>query len=466
MKKLLIIDDDRDIRLLLQRFLSKHGFDVYEAGSCASARKATSDETYDIIISDYKLPDGDGISLSKELWKNGVSAPIIMITAYSDVKMAVKAVKRGIFDYITKPLHPDELLETIERAMNAEEVGPTAATEAKQSNKKSDSETKHKSSVPINYIRGDSPRSKEIDEQVSLIAPTGMSVIITGETGTGKEYVAKEIHARSQRADKPFVALDCGALPDDIAGSELFGHVKGAFTGAISDKVGSFEYADGGTIFLDEIGNLDMQHQIKLLRLIQESKVKRLGSNEEKDIDVRIIVATNEDLIEASRKGTFRQDLFFRLNEFSIELAPLRERGDDILLFAEFFLNMANQSLNKHVTQIGDKAKEQILNYSWPGNLRELRNVMKRAVLLSSGDTLKEKALPTEITMPEHFFFERERNNGTDGDLRSASLHAEYEAILDALRKTGNNKTKAAELLNIDRKTLYNKIKQYESELS
>lgn len=456
MRRILIIDDDRDIRLLLDRFLSKKGFVTEAAGSRSSALAKFKEQSFDLVITDYKLPDGDGLAISAELKKLGTGVPIIMITAYSDVKMAVKAVKRGIFDYITKPLHPDELLETIDRALNSPKALPVEkvklTVEAKTENKGN-----------ADYVAGNSKAALKAMEQIELIAPTNMSVVLLGETGSGKEFAAKEIHARSKRKDGPFVAIDCGALPDEIAGSELFGHVKGAFTGALRDKIGSFEHADRGTIFLDEIGNLKLEHQVKLLRLLQESKIKRLGSNVETEIDVRLIVATNDDLLSRSMDGDFRKDLYYRLNEFTINLPALRDREEDVLLFANYFIQKANRSLGRNVKAIGKKARKRLMQYTWPGNLRELRNVIKRAVLLSKGETIKMDSLPSEIKMPESYFLQK--SSGIDDDLKSASLQAEHDTIMDALRKTGNNKSKAAEMLNIDRKTLYNKLKQFETEL-
>jgi len=290
-----------------------------------------------------------------------------------------------------------------------------------------------------------------------------MSVVILGETGSGKEYAARELHKKSARSSGPFVALDCGALSDEIAGSELFGHVKGAFTGALDNKTGSFEFANGGTIFLDEIGNLDIQHQIMLLRVLQESMVKKIGSNKETPIDVRVVVATNEDLQKNIEEGTFRQDLWFRLNEFTLQLPPLRERKADLPIFINHFLGIANSALNKSVADVAPEAMQFMQDYPWPGNLRELKNVIKRGVLLSPGDTLLPQALPPDIKMPSSYYLKQSQS---EGDLKSASMHAERELIMDALKKTGNNKSKAAILLNIDRKTLYNKLRQFELDLS
>jgi two-component system response regulator HydG len=288
-----------------------------------------------------------------------------------------------------------------------------------------------------------------------------------GETGTGKEYVARAIHDSSTRKNGPFVTVDCGALPTDLAGSELFGHVKGAFTGAIKDKQGSFEYADGGTLFLDEIGNLSYDNQVKLLRVLQEKQIKRLGSNKQISVDVRVLTATNEDLSKAVYEGNFREDLFYRFNEFAINLAPLRDRKQDILVYAEYFLDLANESLNKQVAGFDSKATERIQNYYWHGNLRELKNVVKRAVLLCSEEEITEEHLPAEIANPNYLSSNTEaaKNSADTGNLKSVAEIAERQAILEILEKTGNNKTMTANILKIHRKTLYNKLKAYNIDL-
>lgn len=455
MKHLLVLDDDLDIQKLLDMFLTKKGFEISTAGSIRDAKAVLKKEQIDLVLSDQKLPDGDGLTFSKELLKERPDLPVIMITAYSDVRVAVKAVKRGIFDYITKPLLPDELLATVKRALNASPSRLEPPSKAAKSKKK-DSTSKQ-----IDYVIGNDPKAIEVYDQIALVAPTSMSVIISGETGSGKEYVAREIHAKSNRANAGFVAIDCGALPDELAGSILFGHIKGAFTGALTDKVGSFEHANGGTLFLDEIGNLAMQHQVKLLRVLQESEVKRIGSNKATPLDVRVVVATNEDLHEMIQNGQFRQDLYFRLNEFSIRIPPLRERGDDVLLYGEHFLEQANNALNKNVKRIGKKTAALFKQYAWHGNLREMKNVIKRAVLLTQGDVIKPSTLPQEIRTPSSFFLQKSLENDAS-DLKGAALGAEQKLIMDALAKSGNNKSRAAELLNIDRKTLYNKLKQME----
>ncbi len=313
---------------------------------------------------------------------------------------------------------------------------------------------------------GHSSEEKELDKNISLIAPTDMSVIIMGETGTGKEVAARRIHDQSKRSNKPFVAIDCGALPKELASSELFGHKKGAFTGALADKIGSFEAANGGTLFLDEIGNLTYENQVKLLRVIQERCIKKLGDTSDTAIDVRILVATNEDLIKAVGKNEFREDLYYRLNEFQITLTPLRERKTDLMTFAQFFLNTSNEALNKNLDGFSKEAEQKMTDYFWHGNLRELKNVVKRATLLSSGSTIEITALPQEIVHPT--FFEgthHEHPKVVIDDLKSVAEDAEKKAIQEILKKTGFNKSKAAEILKVDRKTLYNKINAYGIEI-
>ena len=451
MNRVLIVDDDQDIRLLLDRFLSKNNFTTKTAATGEEASQLLREQNFDLVVCDFKLPDLNGLELIQRIKILRPQAAIIVITGYSDVKVAVKAIKLGAYDYVTKPLYPDEILLTIKQAIKsgAKPKEPTKAP-AEQNG----------------FIIGESPQSKQVMKHVKLIAPTDMSVIIQGETGTGKEFVANEIHRHSQRKDKPFVAIDCGALPKELAGSELFGHVRGAFTGAISDKTGSFESADGGTLFLDEIGNLSYENQVKLLRVIQERKIKQIGSTKDIPIDVRVIVATNENLAEAVKQGEFREDLYHRFNEFKINLAPIRERKTDVRVFAQHFLKTANRDLNKQVQGFDEAVMEKMKNYYWHGNLRELHNVVKRSVLLTQGDTVTLDALPEEIKSPRYF---EEPTADTPpnepANLKAVSKIAERDAIISVLEKTGYNKSKAANVLNIDRKTLYNKMKSYNIDL-
>lgn len=459
MRRILVIDDDFDICQLLKRFFTKKNFEVETVNSASDAVKVLKEESFDIILCDYKLPDAEGVELLQKIKILSPRVPVVIITGYSDVKIAVETLKHGACDYVTKPLYPDEILLTVETAIEKSSAKAEVQTTAGPARVRK---------PPKEYVFGPSPQSDKVKRHIALIAPTDMSVIITGETGTGKEFVANAIHLQSKRSEGPFVAIDCGALPKDLAGSELFGHVKGAFTGALNDKKGSFEMAHGGTLFLDEIGNLSYDNQIKLLRVLQERKIKQLGSNKNIDIDVRVLVATNEDLKQAIKEGRFREDIYHRLNEFQIELAPLRERKEDVLVYAKHFLNMANYQLEKNVLGFSESAKENLANYYWHGNLRELQNVVKRAVLLCATDLITRDHLPEEIQHPEitQELVAMEQTPITDTEnLKAASETAERQVILSTLKKASYNKSKTAKLLNIDRKTLYNKLKAYDIHL-
>lgn len=458
MNKVLIIDDDKDICLLLQKFLSKKGYEATYETTGHEGINALKKEHYDLVISDYRLPDDDGISILKKIKIINPESAVIIITGYSDVRTAVETLKHGAYDYVTKPLYPDEILVTIEDAISAKKDQQMQRENISKGKPKKRSDKKE-------YIVGKSSQSEIVQKHIDLIAPTDMSVIISGETGSGKEFVANAIHDKSKRKDQPFVAIDCGALPKELAGSELFGHMKGAFTGALADKKGSFELADGGTLFLDEIGNLTYDNQIKLLRVLQERKIKRLGGTKDVAIDVRVIAASNEDLKDLVKQGKFREDIYHRLNEFRIDLSPLRERKSDIMVFAKHFLSIANNQLDKEVEGFDKEVEEKLKNYYWHGNLRELQNVIKRAVLLTSGENISLESLPSEIISPDYIGSSMSNESQTAADptdLKAVSENAERNAIISVLEKTGYNKTKAAEVLNIDRKTLYNKLKAYD----
>jgi two-component system, NtrC family, response regulator HydG len=458
MYNLLIIDDDKDICLVLSKFLSKNNYAVDVAHKGEEGLQLLRGATYNVVLCDYRLPDFTGVEMLRKIKLLQPLVPVIIITGYSDVRTAVETFRYGASDYVTKPLYPDELLVTIKETIfkNDERNSIEDSADEKLKARKGNLTTS-------NFIVGKSVQSQTVQKYIELIAPAEISVIIHGETGTGKEFVAQSIHQFSKRMSKPFIAIDCGALPKELAGSELFGHVKGAFTGAINDKPGSFEVADGGTVFLDEIGNLSYENQVKLLRVIQERRIKRIGAIKDLAIDVRIIAATNEDLIKAVKEGRFREDLYHRLNEFKIQLSPLRERKDDILIFANYFLDKANQSLHKSVKSFSADVMDQITNYYWHGNLRELQNVIKRSVLLTTGEVVESDSLPQEIiqanTAVESTGALMESNNV--GLLKSISGLAERQAIIEILEKVNYNKSKAAELLKIDRKTLYNKLKLY-----
>jgi two-component system response regulator HydG len=459
MLRLLIIDDDKDICLVLSKFLAKNNYEVDVVHRGDEGLKLLRTHDYTLILCDYRLPDFTGVEMLRKIKLLQPTVAVIIITGYSDVRTAVETFRYGANDYVTKPLYPDELLITIK-----ETIAKNSKRNQADANVDDTPEVKkHKNnSLPLNFIVGKSVQSQTVQRYIELIAPSDMSVIINGETGTGKEFVAQSIHKFSKRADHPFVAIDCGALPKELAGSELFGHIKGAFTGAVSDKQGSFEVANGGTIFLDEIGNLTYENQIKLLRVIQERRIKRIGATKDIPIDVRIIAATNEDLTKSVKEGRFREDLYHRLNEFKIQLSPLRERKEDILIFANYFLEKANQSLHKNVKSFSPEVLTQITNYFWYGNLRELNNVVRRAVLLTMGDEVQQDSLPQEIIQAHSsLILPGDMVDENVGLLKSIAGSAERQAIIDVLEKVNYNKSKAAELLKIDRKTLYNKLKLY-----
>jgi len=462
-KKVLIIDDDMDMCTLLSRYLSRNGYETEVAYSGPKGIAKFEEEHFDILLCDFRLGNMDGKEVMLSVKKSKPDTVVLIITGYSDIKTAVDVIKLGAYDYITKPLIPDEVLSVLNKAVDEQKNG----TGEKETSRSKRSENK---SSKTEFLIGGAPATKYLYEQIEIVAPTNYSIILYGESGTGKEVIAKTIHQLSYRKDKPFVAMDCGTLSKELAGSELFGHVKGAFTGALADKEGHFELANGGTLFLDEVGNLSIDIQAALLRVIQERKFKRVGGNKEMDVDVRIIVASNENLQEAYQKGKFREDLYHRFNEFSINLPPLRNRRQDIPAFAEFFLERTNDELDKNVNGFEEDVIQMFLNYSWPGNLREFRNVVRRAVLLTQTDLISSRTLPWEITNVNPLTAVQE--SGTTNTpspvfkkeigLKGAASKAEYETIMNVLKEVKFNKKKAAEVLNIDRKTLYNKLKSYE----
>ena len=452
MSHILIIDDDTFICQLLQTYLSNNGHKVDTAFNAWDANKKLKTSKYEIVLCDFRLPDSDGLEMLKKIKSAHPETQVVIITAYADVRMAVKLMKLGAYDYVTKPMQQEEILQLVKQITNP----------------KNNKET----SVIKEFIEGESGKMKEVIKLSEIVAPTDMSVLIEGETGSGKEYIARSIHEKSHRKNKAFVAVDCGAIPKDLSNSELFGHIKGSFTGAINDKKGVFEQANGGTLFLDEIGNLSHDVQIKLLRAIQERVITPVGGTKNIHVDVRIITATNEELETDVKKSTFREDLYHRLNEFKINIPPLRERKDDIIVFANHFMLLANKDLQKEVTQIDVEVLSLIHNYPWYGNLRELRNVIKRAVLLTQSDTIVLDSFPEEIrnnntiTKSETTYDKYEANKqipkNYTPDLKDASKKFEREIILNTLEEVNYNKSKAARILNIDRKTLYNKMKMYE----
>ena len=439
---ILIVEDDLTFSTMLKTWLGKKGFEVETASTQAKARKQIGTRDFDLILSDLRLPDQDGLSLLSWLREQGNQVPFIIMTSYAEIQSAVRAMKEGATDYISKPVQPDELLKKIKEAIHQEK------TPAESGKEKNAAQTAH------GFLEGESEAARQLYNYVKLVAPTQMSVLINGASGTGKEYVAHRIHELSKRAGKPFIAIDCGSIPKELAASEFFGHVKGSFTGALNDKTGAFVEANGGTLFLDEIGNLSYEVQIQLLRALQERRIRPVGSNKEIEVDVRLVSATNENLQQAIEKGNFREDLYHRINEFTLRMPALKERQEDILLFANFFLDQANRELDRQLIGFDTAASQALQTYSWPGNLRQLKNIVKRATLLAQSNFITLAELGYELQEPI-------RSAGP----QTFSLHdeaAEKKRILEALKQTGNNKSKAAILLGIDRKTLYNKLKLYD----
>lgn len=439
MKHILIVEDDTTFAVMLQTWLSKKKFSVASVSGIAAAKKTLIESSVDLVLCDLRLPDGDGIDLLEWVSNRSVNVPLIVMTSYAAIPSAVQAMKLGARDYISKPVNPEDLLQKINEVFNA--------------GVKTGKQIPVSESVPeeTNYLEGQSEAARQLYTYVKLVAPTSMSVLINGASGTGKEYVAKRIHQLSKRSEKPFVAIDCGAIPKELAASEFFGHKKGSFTGAIEDKVGAFIEADGGTIFLDEIGNLSYDVQVQLLRVLQERRVKPIETTTEVKVDVRLIAATNEDLKAAIKSGAFREDLYHRINEFTIYMPHLCERGEDIPLFANFFLDQANRELEKPVPGFLPEAMERISQYTWPGNLREMRNTVMRAALLAQGNPIRVEHLGIDMNIDKSI------NILHDPD-------SERTKIVSALQKCSGNKSKAAAMLGIDRKTLYNKLKLYQIE--
>lgn len=457
MQHILIVEDDIAFGTMLQTWLRRKGFEVEKATSVGAAVKLLT-ETFgkevDLVLSDLRLPDHDGLRLLAWMHEHDINAPFIVMTNYAEVQNAVLAMKSGAADYIAKPVQPDILLQKIKDAMeqNAQQSNATtqnSTTQNAPTAHNSKFKTQSAKLTAPRHIEGKSEASRQLYSYVELVAPTPMSVLILGASGTGKEYVAHRIHDLSARADKPFFALDCGAIPRDVAASEFFGHKNGAFTGADTDKRGAFEMANGGTLFLDEVGNLSYEVQVQLLRALQERRIRPVGGTQEIPIDIRLVCATNENLEEAVGEGRFREDLYHRINEFTIYMPKLSERGSDLFLFADLFIRHANEELNRTVEGFDSAAAELLASHSWPGNLRELNNVVKRAVLLTRGNKITTAELTQAMGQIR-----------TDNVLQLHDEDTERQRIITALQQTNGNKAKAARLLGVDRKTIYNKIEK------
>ena len=442
MANILIVDDDTTFCLMLKKLLEKNKYQVTTVFSPEEVNRLVRRIFYDVVLTDLRMPDFSGMDLIGMIKRESSETQIIMMTGYANISTAIQSIKQGAFNYIHKPFQPEEVLNMIQEALT-------------DASKKHEAKNQNNKLKQNNFLEGISKVSRRLKEHIKLVAPTSLSVLITGESGTGKEYIARSIHTMSTCADKPFVAVDCGAIPKELVASEFFGHVKGSFTGAITDKIGHFEAANGGTLFLDEIGNLSYNTQIQLLRTLQERLIKPVGSNREIPVNVRIIAATNENLILAKEQGNFREDLYHRLNEFQVEVPSLRERLEDIMLFARHFLDQANIDLKKNVSGFEPEVETVFMNYGWPGNLREMKNIIRRATLLAPGKQISLNEIPSEIythqKKEDQFHLFNEKN--------------EHKLIINALETVGYNKSKAARLLKIDRKTLYNKLKLYKIEV-
>ncbi|MEX2592301.1 MAG: sigma-54 dependent transcriptional regulator [Anditalea sp.] len=461
MENVLIIDDELSMCTLLEKFLSKKGFNVESTTSGNQGINLMKDKFYEVILCDYRLTDITAEELFEKIKTHSPGSIVIFITGYANLNIAVNLIKEGAYHYLAKPLNPDELLEIINNSIS-ENTGESR----KVPSESEDSTERIEDSQPLDdYVYGSSQASRKMMEYVKLVGPTNYTVIIEGETGTGKESLAKLIHLESSRKSKPFMPIDCGSLSKEIAASELFGHEKGAFTGAVSAKPGVFELAEGGTVFLDEIANLSMDIQIALLRALQEKIIRRVGSLKEIPVNVRIIAATNENLFDNSGSNRFREDLYYRLNEFTLKAPSLRDRIEDLPLFIEFFLDKTCIELDNPRPTISDEVWECFKEYSWPGNIREVKNLIRRACLLTGkSGIIGKEVLPEHITSLGKLDLGEVGIEGeylADLDLKSASMLAESKHILETLDKVHYNKTLAAKMLNIDRKTLYSKIKMF-----
>jgi DNA-binding NtrC family response regulator len=452
MNRILIVDDEKDMRWLLSNFLKEDGYTIYEAEDCRTAFNfLRKNSPPDLILLDLWMPGGtDGINLLKEIKHTKPEIQVIILTGHGNIGSAVKAIKLGAYDYLTKPFENERLRLTIKRALESQKL----IQEVLQL------KTELKKEFDLESIMGTSSEIKKVFEQVNKVACTHFTVLIEGESGTGKEIVAHAIHRASSRRNESFVAVDCGAIPETLIESELFGYEKGAFTGADRGKKGQFELANNGTIFLDEIGNLPYHVQNKLLRMIQERQIQKLGGKQAFPIDVRIIVATNIPLLKLVEEKKFRSDLYYRLNEFKIELPPLRKRKEDIPFLAKEFIEEGNLELKKNVKGLQKDSLTMLIHHHWPGNVRELKNVIKRAVLLAE-DLIEPSHLIFDNGVPTPLPVLLEEGITEDMSLKEVAKMAEKRAIERAIVKSTGNKSKASKILHIDYKTLLSKIKEY-----
>lgn len=475
MENILIIDDEIHTCTLLTKILSRQGYTVEATMSGGAALRMIKEKHYQLVFCDYRLKDKerDGASLSRDINTISPQTAIVIMTGYPDVRVAIQLIKNGVYDYIVKPLYADQVVLLAKKAFVYLATAQQGNNDmpVQQVNENITATVVTATGQLSQFVYGSGNASKELHQQILLIAPTDYSVIISGETGTGKESVARLIHSHSKRSGQPFVAMDCGSLSKELAASELFGHEKGAFTGAINAKTGAFQQAHGGTLFLDEISNLSYDIQVALLRVMQERKVRPVGSTREIPIDIRIIVASNENLHQSVSLGKFREDLFYRLNEFMVNVPALRERLEDLPLFTATFIKGVELELERECGRLSDDVLATFYEYSWPGNIRELKNVIRRICLLTPGtETIGMQVLPEELKQLQPPAEVPPQQSPTvlvtgDRSLRTIAREAEHEKIIHVLQEVRFNKSKAARILNIDRKTLYNKLQSLNIEL-
>lgn len=446
-RRLLVVDDEESHRLMLRAVLQEEGYQVAEAADGPEAIRAVEQETFDLILLDLRLQTGDGIETLAEIRKISPLVPVIIMTAYASVKTAVEALKAGATDYLTKPLDIEELKVLIEKALELYDLRTENIFLKERLGDRFD----------FSRLIGRSSKMRELFDTLALVAPSDATVLVQGESGTGKELVANAIHQNSLRKNQPFVKVSCAALPETLLESELFGHERGAFTGALSRREGRFQMAHRGTIFLDEVGEMSLTTQIKLLRVLQEKEFEPLGSNQSIKVDVRVIAATNKNLDKEVKEGRFREDLFYRLNVVPIVLPPLRERREDIPLLANHFFNFYREKNRKELKAISGKAMDLLVRYNWPGNVRELENTVERAVIMARGEVIAPVDLPPQI---QALATEKE-SPGFDFPPGISLAQIERALILKTLEYTGGNRSRAAEILGINRRTLQNKLKEY-----
>ncbi len=446
--RILVIDDEESMRHMLSIMLKKEGYHVVCAESAEVALEVLEKEGFEFILCDIKMPGIDGLEFLKRLKERGTDATVIMMSAYGTIDTAVECMKLGAYDYISKPFKTDEIILTLRKAQERERL-----RRENERLKRQDMER-----YPPLYAKD--KKMLEIVALVERIADYDTTVLITGETGTGKELVARTIHSKSSRRSAPFVPVNCGAIPEGLMESELFGHTKGAFTDAVRTRNGLFQEADGGTIFLDEVGELPKELQVKLLRVLQEGEIRRVGDTKTIKVDVRVIAATSRDLEEEIKEGRFREDLYYRLNVIPIKVPPLRERKEDIELLAGFFLERYSCRYAKKIRGISPEAMELLLAYHWPGNVRELENVMERAVILEDKEVITPESLPIFKNTGKHTTQKEEETYPTLS-IKKAEEELEKKLIKKALQITGGNRTKAAKLLEISHRALLYKIKNY-----